>query len=92
MQLARVVGSVVSTQKSPTLIGKNYCWCAVSPVMARCLQTATRRMKWRSTLLAQVKVNWCYCPVVPVPGAFLPNRMMPSTWRLSPSSMNALTD
>ncbi|ECN3487637.1 hypothetical protein ABK29_09805, partial [Salmonella enterica subsp. enterica serovar Typhi] len=27
MHLARVTGAVVSTQKSPSLIGKSCCWC-----------------------------------------------------------------
>lgn len=37
MHLARVTGAVVSTQKSPSLIGKNCCWFAGSVLTANYL-------------------------------------------------------
>lgn len=39
MHLARATGAVVSTQKSPSLIGKNCCWFAGSVLTANCLLT-----------------------------------------------------
>lgn len=46
MHLARVTGAVVSTQKSPSLIGKSCCWCVGSAPMANSPPRPPPAMKW----------------------------------------------
>ncbi len=70
MHLARVTGAVVSTQKSPSLIGKSCCWCVGSAPMANSPPRPPPAMKWPWTPSARASANWFCSAAAPAPARF----------------------
>ncbi len=84
MHLARVTGAVVSTQKSPSLIGKKL--LLVRRVSADGELSPPRpppAMRWPWTPSARASANWFCSAAAPAPGTFFPGQMRPSTSPLS---------
>lgn len=83
MHLARVTGAVVSTQKSPSLIGKKL--LLVRRVSADgelpASPTSGDEVPW--TPSAQALASWFCSAAAPAPGTFFPGQMRPSTSPLS---------
>lgn len=83
MHLARVTGAVVSTQKSPSLIGKKLLLVRRVSADGELPASPTSAMKWPWTPSARASANWFCSAAAPAPGTFFPGQMRPSTSPLS---------
>lgn len=83
MHLARVTGAVVSTQKSPSLIGKKLLLVRRVSADGELPASPPPAMKWPWTPSARASANWFCSAAAPAPGTFFPGQMRPSTSPLS---------
>lgn len=83
MHLARVTGAVVSTQKSPSLIGKKLLLVRRVSADGELPPRPPPAMKWPWTPSARASANWFCSAAAPAPGTFFPGQMRPSTSPLS---------
>ncbi|VEA54272.1 ethanolamine utilization protein EutN/carboxysome structural protein Ccml [Salmonella enterica subsp. enterica] len=79
MHLARVTGAVVSTQKSPSLIGKKLLLVRRVSADGELPPRPHLAMKWPWTPSARASANWFCSAAAPAPGTFFPGQMRPST-------------
>lgn len=70
MHLARVTGAVVSTQKSPSLIGKKLLLVRRVSADGELPPRLPPAMKWPWTPSAQASANWFCSAAAPAPGTF----------------------
>ncbi|SQB29223.1 propanediol utilization: polyhedral bodies [Citrobacter koseri] len=85
MHLARVTGAVVSTQKSPSLVGKKLLLVRRVSAMESFPTRLLPEMRLPSIPSALAWVNWFYSAAAPAPDMFFPARTRPSIWPLSAS-------
>lgn len=83
MHLARVTGAVVSTQKSPSLIGKKLLLVRRVSADGELPASPTSGDEVAVDSVGGASANWFCSAAAPAPGTFFPGQMRPSTSPLS---------